>query len=130
MTITVSDALSRYSSVLEANHRFWAYFQALALGTAAFAWTRDPLERELALLLTAAFLAFAVLNARLVFLSQRDARRLAAAIRKYAKNKGDGVPRELRAVARLHPDKPASVLLWHLSLTAAAVGTVWWRYFS
>ena len=74
MQLTLADALSHYRSVAETTHKFWGYFQAVSVGTAAFAWSRDNTsEVKLFALLSIAFAVFAIGNWRLVVSSQAEA---------------------------------------------------------
>ncbi|ETW93714.1 MAG: hypothetical protein ETSY2_50930 [Candidatus Entotheonella gemina] len=71
MAFSLNDAISHYRSITDTTHKFWGYFQAVAAGTAAFAWLRDAKSTALFVLHTIAFVVFAFLNGRLVVGSQK-----------------------------------------------------------
>lgn len=130
MSLTISDALSHYRSVSDTTHRFWGYFQALAAGTAAFAWSRDmPADAAMLVALGAAFSVFAVLNWRLVVSSQREAWITSKCIKNYAINPAVAVPSELLPlIQKIDPEHPTLVGAWHAGLSIATLSAVWWRY--
>jgi hypothetical protein len=84
MSLTLSDALSHYRSVSDATHRYWGYFQVVAIGTAGFAWSHAASDIQLFVFLSIAFVVFAVLNGRLVMSSQGEAVAAVQCIRNYA----------------------------------------------
>lgn len=130
MSLTLSDALSHYHSISDTTHRFWGYFQAIAAGTAAFAWSReDSAEVQTFIFLAVAFSVFAVLNWRLVVSSQAEAVAVAQCVKNYASSAAAPVPAELQPlVERISPDPPFLIGLWHAGLSLATLGAIWWRY--
>jgi hypothetical protein len=123
MSLTLSDALSHYRSVSDATHKFWGYFQAVAVGTAAFAWSsKVPVEAQLFGFLSIAFAIFAALNWRLVVSSQAEAVIAAECLKKYAASLGDTVPSDLLPIIdRINPYSPQRIGLWHVVLSLAAL---------
>ena len=132
MTLTLSDALSHYRSVSDTTHKFWGYFQAVASGTAAFAWSREaPADPQLFVFLSIAFAVFAVLNWRLVVSSQAEAVAAAQCVKSYASSAGPSVPSELLPlIQKLKPDPAPLIGRWHAGLSLVTLGAVWWRYHS
>ncbi len=130
MSLTLNDALSHYRSVADTTHRFWGYFQAVAAGTAAFAWSQESsTEVQVFGFLSFAFGTFAALNWRLVVASQAEAVAAAECVKKYALTLGATVPSDLLPlVQRIKPDSAALIGLWHAGLSVATLGAVWWRY--
>lgn len=129
MSFSLNDAVSHYRSIADTTHKFWGYFQAIAAGTAAFAWTGDT-HRGIALttLLTAAFLVFALPNWRLVIGSQRQAVSAASAIKAYCRNHADAINTDLRPIIdTIDRDPVYRVGLWHTRLSTAVVLAVWAR---
>ena len=134
--LSLSDALSHYRGVSDATHRFWGYFQAVAAGAAGFAWLREkPLDSRLLVVLSIAFVVFAVLNWRLIVQSQTEAKCASDSIKAYLR--GDDTPQgtakpnvsvHLQPIlAKLAPDKPTVVGAWHIGLSVATVVAIWWR---
>jgi hypothetical protein len=131
MSITLSDALSHFRSVSDTTHKFWAYFQAVAIGTAAFAWSRDtPADLQLFVFLSIAFAVFAVLNWRLVVSSQAEATNAAQCIKACAAAASSIPPELLPLIHRIEPDPAPLIGVWHAGLSIATLGAVWWRYAS
>ena len=130
MSLTLTDALSQYRSVSEATHRFWGYFQAVAAGTAAFAWSREPpADTQVFIFLALAFAVFAALNWRLVVNSQSEAEVVARCIRAYVSSPSAATPSELLPIIqRIRPDSARLVGFWHAGLSLATLFAVWWRY--
>jgi hypothetical protein len=130
MALSLNDALSHYHSVSDTAHKFWGYFQIVAAGTAAFAWSREAGgELQLFAFLALGFAVFAALNWRLVVCTQSEAVAAAHCVKAHASALGDAVPRELRPlVERIDPDPAFLVGVWHAVLSCATLGAVWWRY--
>lgn len=130
MSLSLSDALSHYRHLSDTTHKFWAYFQAIAIGAAAFAWSRNaPGDAHSLLLLFAAFLVFAALNWRLVIASQSAAITAATCIKSYASGVVPSVPGDLKPmIDGIKPDRVVVVGLWHAGLSLATLGVIWWRY--
>jgi hypothetical protein len=129
MSLSLSDALSHYRSVSDATHRFWGYFQVVAGGTAAFAWSCATPDKQLFVFLSIAFAVFAVLNGRLVVSSQNEAVTAAQCIQNYASSATATIPSELvPLVLGITPDSKALILVWHAGLSLATLFAVWWRY--
>ena len=131
MSLTLSDALSQYRAISDTTHRFWGYFQAVAAGTAAFAWSQEaPSDVQLFVFLSLAFAVFAVLNWRLVVSSQAEAVAAAKCVKDYASALGATVPSDLQPIIqRLSPDPASLIACWHAGLSLATLGAVWWRYY-
>lgn len=131
MSLTLADALSHYRSVSETTHKFWGYFQAVAAGTAAFAWSRDSTsEVELFALLSMAFAVFAIGNWRLVVSSQAEAVIAEKCIKNYAHTLGPAVPNDLRPlIQQIKPDSTFLIGVGHAGLSIATIGAVWWQFF-
>lgn len=132
MSLSLADALSHYRAVSETTHKFWGYFQAVAAGTAAFAWSREKSgEVELFVFVSIAFTVFAVLNWRLVVSSQAEAVSAAQCVKNNAATLDAAVPADLLPIIqRVSPDAAPLVGLWHAGLSLATLGAVWWRYYS
>lgn len=131
MSLTLADALSRYSSVSDTTHKFWGYYQILAAGTATVAWTTLDRNLEEFVFLSMAFAIFAALNLRLVVSSQREAVLAKECIQNFARRSSAEVPVELRPmIEKISPDGAITVGLWHAGLSVATVAAVWWRYHS
>ena len=130
MSLTLSDALSQYRAVSDTTHKFWGYFQAVAAGTAGFAWSQGaPRDVQLFVFLSVAFTIFAILNLRLVVSSQAEAVAAANCAKKCASTLKDAIPNDLRPLIRhVNPDSALVVGLWHAGLSLATLGAVWWRY--
>lgn len=129
MAYSISDALSHYRAISDATHKFWGYFQAVAVGSAAFAWSREPSASwQLYAVLAVAFTVFASLNWRLVVQSQAAAFGAAECIRAYAERPEAGVPPELRRVIEsINPDSARKVGVWHAGLSLAVLVAVGWH---
>lgn len=131
MSLTLSDALSHYRSVSDTTHKFWGYFQAVAAGTAAFAWAREgPADPQLFVFLLFAFAAFALLNWRLVVSSQAEAVAAAQCVKEYASRLSTVPPELLPLIQNLKPDPAPLIGAWHAGLSLATLGAVFWRYHS
>lgn len=129
--ISLSDALAQYRGITDATHRFWGYFQAVAAGTAAFAWSREGRDFQLFLFLSAAFLVFAFLNWRLVVESQAKAEVAAKCVKEYAKHHEPETPPQFLDIAKtVSPERSVMVAWWHGGLSVATFLAVWWRYWS
>lgn len=128
MSLTLSDALSHYRSLSDTTHKFWGYFQVVAAGTAAFAWSRERTDLgQTFFLLAIAFSVFAILNWRLVVGSQAEMVNAAKCLKKYAESVQ--VPAELKPMLeRINPDPAHRVGLWHAGLSLATLVAVLWRY--
>lgn len=131
MPLTLSDALSHYRSVSDATHRYWGYFQVVAGGTAAFAWSRKTSDIQLFVFLSIAFAVFAVLNGRLVISSQGEAVAAVKCIRNYASSTTAAIPSELAPLVEgIKPDSIVFIFLWYAGLSLATLFAIWWRYVS
>ncbi len=131
MALSISDAVAHYRSVSEDTHKFWGYFQAIAAGSAAFAWSRDYASLPLFAWLTIAFGIFAVLNLRLVVGSQASAVIAERCIKEFLRNNPAEAPQELAPmIADIRPGSALSVGVWHAGLAAAVMAAIWWRYFT
>lgn len=130
MSLTLSDALSHYRAVSDTTHKFWGYFQAIAAGTAAFAWSRDGQDNaNVLVLLGFGFAVFAILNWRLVCGSQCEAMTAADCVKAYARRPDVEVPSDLLPIIqKIAPDRPVVVGFWHASLSIATLVAIWWRY--
>ncbi|MNC41784.1 hypothetical protein D3C75_905640 [compost metagenome] len=132
MSLTLSDALSHYRSVSDSTHKYWGYFQVVAGGTAAFAWSSEAsADAQLFVFLSIAFAVFAVLNGRLVVSSQAEAIAAVQCVRNHASNSTVAVPSELAPLLEgIKPDPTALICLLHAGLSLATLAAVWWRYAS
>jgi len=130
MSLTLSDALSQFRAVSDTTHKFWGYFQAVAAGTAAFAWSQEaPADVQLFVFLSVAFTVFAVLNWRLVVSSQAEAVATSKCVKDYASTLGVALPKDLLPIIqKVNPDPAALIGVWHAGLSLATLGAVWWRY--
>ncbi|MGH8076540.1 MAG: hypothetical protein ACREPE_04340 [Lysobacter sp.] len=130
MSLSLSDALSHYRHLSDTTHKFWAYFQAIAIGSAAFAWSRNaPGDAPSLQLLFAAFLVFAVLNWRLVTASQSAVVAAARCLKNHASGVVPSVPGDLKPmIDGIKPDRVIVVGLWHAGLSLATLGIIGWRY--
>lgn len=127
MSLTLSDGLAHYRFMSDTTHKFWGYFQAVAAGTAAFAWSREQADQGQFFLLVIAFSVFAILNWRLVVGSQAEMVNAAMCVKKYAESVQ--VPEELKPMLeRLNPDPVHQVGLWHAGLSLATLAAVLWRH--
>lgn len=125
MSLTLSDALSHYRSISDTTHRFWGYFQAVAAGTAAFAWSREAPAGPQLIVLSFAFTVFAVFNWRLVVRSQAESVVAAKCVKAYALSANSNVPSELLPVIQdLEPGSAAHIGILHAGVTIATLGAV------
>lgn len=132
MSLTLNDALSHYRSVSDSTHKFWAYFQVVAAGTAAFAWSKEvPNELRVFIFLSIAFAVFTALNGRLVVGSQAEAFAASKCVKDYALNLGTAVPKDLLPIVnRIDPGPAWLILVFYVGLSFATLSAVWWRYFT
>lgn len=130
MSLTLSDALSHYRSASDATHKFWGYFQAVAAGTAAFAWSKDKHDdSSMFVVLGVAFTVFAMINWLLVVSSQKEARIASACVKEYANSQGISLPSKLAPIIQaINPYHPAVVGVWHAVISFATLYAIWWRY--
>ena len=129
MSLTLGDALSHYRSVADATHKFWGYFQAVAVGAAGFAWTREGPDVALFLFLSIAFAVFAAANGCLVVSSQSEAHRAAQCIKQFAVRPEIAVPTELQPIiSGLKPYTAPLVGLFHAVLSVATLAAIWLRF--
>jgi hypothetical protein len=130
MSLTLNDALSHYRSVSDATHRFWGYFQAVAVGASAFAWSREePTDIQTFIFLSVAFTVFAMLNWRLVVSSQKEAVVAAQCVNNFAAVSAPPVPPELAPMLdHVRPDPACLIGFWHAGLSIATLIAIWWRY--
>lgn len=123
MDFSLKDAIEQHRHLTSDTHRFWNYFQVIAVGAVAIAWQQElDLSLPLLRVLLVAFVVFAIASNVAVFVSQRQARQLAEAIRAYCDNRSAGIPAEfipsIRGIESFHP---AAVSAWHglISVVAA-----------
>ncbi|KFX71077.1 hypothetical protein TMS3_0103795 [Pseudomonas taeanensis MS-3] len=129
MSLTLSEALTHYRSVTDATHRYWGYFQLVAGGTAAFAWSEKNAIFELFLFLSIAFTVFALLNGRLVISSQGEAVDTVQCIRNFASSATSAIPSELAPLIEgISSDSKTKISIWYTGLSLATLAAVWWRY--
>lgn len=125
------DALGQYRSISDATHRFWGYFQTVAVGAAGFAWTHEARDPQLFVFLSVAFAVFAVCNGGLVVASQAQAQLAARCVRAHVDRHRAEIPPELVALADTASPLPArTVGWWHAGLSVATVLAIWWRYWT
>lgn len=127
MELTLSDALSHYRSLSETTHRFWGYFQAIALGALAFSWAHyNEKSLSLTVLLTLAFVFFAILNLRLIRSAQMDVVEAARCLKAYTANPNTTLPPEFKPlIENIKPDSVVKVCCWHSILAIATVVVFW-----
>jgi len=133
MSLGLDNALSHYRSLSDSTHKFWGYFQLVAIASVGYVWaphvehTQEPLL--LFSILGLAFGVFVLLNWRLVVISQADAVNAADCLKKYAAKVE--VPAELKPIIdRIQPDSAFRVGTWHAALSLAALAAIGWRYHS
>ena len=130
MALSVNDALGHYRAVAEATHKYWGYFQAIAAGTAAFAWASETQTLPLLAWLTFAFVLFAIASWRLVVGSQADVVAVKDCIKTFVKNHPSEVPSDFAPlVDRLTPYPAWIVGSWHGLISVAVVAVIWWNHF-
>jgi hypothetical protein len=129
MNFTLTDALAHYRAASETTHKFWGYYQVVAIGVAGFAWTQGDPQLQLFVWLSIAFLVFAVLSWRVVVHSQDEMFTAAKCVEAYLKTPETFVPDELRPIFdKVSPDTPEKVGVWHALLSVATLIAIWWRY--
>lgn len=131
MSLGLDHALAHYRSLSDSTHKFWGYFQLVAIATVGYVWAPHMVQSKapvsLFFLLGLAFSVFAILNWRLVVISQADAVNAADCLKKYAAKVE--VPAELKPIIeRIDPDSAFRVGAWHAALSLAALTAIWWRY--
>jgi hypothetical protein len=126
--LSLADVLQHYRSVAESTHKFWSYFQIVAVGIAAFAWSTEKPHWAIFGVISLAFLAFVRFNGALVLESQREAWAAAEAVKLYATRHDKEVPTEFRpiidAISPKSVDFIRGVYAW---LTVGTIATMWGR---
>ena len=130
--LSLADAISHFHQVSSATHQFWAYFQYIAAGAVAVAWTVPAKgSKELCWLLTAGLSVFAAINGVMVFKSQQGMFDVAAAIQKCVKAGTCDVSDALLPVTNsIQAAEPCLIALAYIGLFGAAVFGIWlpnWR---
>lgn len=129
-SLSLSDVLSHYHSLTDTTHKLWAYFQAVAIGSALFAWSLDGHTKpSVFAALAIAFFGFSLMNLRLVISSQKDLVVVADSIHRYAKTPKLHIHSAFfPLIHRIRPDPVQTVTLWHILVTLATLASIWWRY--
>lgn len=129
--MTLPEGLSHYRWIIEQSHKYWAYFQVAALGSAGFVWStklpRDPLVFGGLVALVA---IFSYASNRAIVGAQKDAIVALDAIQK-ALPKARNAPGDLNAMIRdITHTSVWTMRCWNIAMIVVALAVIGYRYFT
>jgi len=126
----LTDVLAHLRATMDQSHKFWGYYQGVTVAAVAFAWASTSPRDTTIFGLICGYAIFALLNCRLIQLSQKAALATWKAIQLYAlvPAPADAIDSRFAPLLGLNkPDSPSLVTVMHLSLSALAAIAMWVR---